>query len=66
MLGPLKYPHQGCTSIREHDTNTTLVVLAADGEASWSLISSSVFLLSGDTAQPENTYSSILKVTGEV
>ena len=52
--------------MREHDTKTTLVVLAADGEASWSLISSSVFLLSGDTAQPENTYSSILKVTGEV
>ena len=43
----------------------TLLFLAADGEASWSLHSSLVSLLSGDTLQPENTYSFILKVTGQ-
>ena len=52
--------------MREHSTKTTLVLLPADGEASWSLLPSSVSLLSGDTVQPENTYSSILKMTGQV
>ena len=33
---------------------------------SWSLLPSSVSLLSGGTVQPENTYSCILKVTGQV
>ena len=50
----------------EHGTKTTLVFLPADGEASWSLLPSSVSLLSGGTVQPENTYSHILKVTGQV
>ena len=50
----------------EHGTKNTSVFLPADGEASWSLPPSSVSLLSGDTVQPENTYSSILKVTGQV
>ena len=52
--------------MREHGTKTTLVFLPADGEASWSLLPSSVSLLSGGTVQPENTYSCILKVTGQV
>ena len=52
--------------MREHDTKTTPVLLPADGEASWSLLPSSVSLLSGGTVQPENTYSCILKVTGQV
>ena len=52
--------------MREHDTKTTLGFLPADGEASWSLLSSSVSLLSGGTVQAENTYSCILKVTGQV
>ena len=52
--------------MREHGTKTTPVFLPADGEASWSLLSSSVSLLSGGTVQPENTYSCILKVTGQV
>ena len=43
-----------------------LVFLSADGEAAWLLLPSSVFLLSGGTVQPENTYSSILKATGQV
>ena len=51
--------------MHEHGTKTTLVFLPADGEASWSL-PSPVSLLSGGTVQPENTYSSILKVTGQV
>ena len=51
---------------REHGTKTTPVFLPADGEASWSLLPSSVSLLSGGTVQPENTYSCILKVTGQV
>ena len=52
--------------MREHGTKTTPVFLPADGEASWSLLPSSVSLLSGGTVQPENTYSCILKVTGQV
>ena len=52
--------------MREHGTKTTPVFLPADGEASWSLLPSSISLLSGGTVQPENTYSSILKVTGQV
>ena len=52
--------------MREHGTKTTLVFLPADGEASWSLLLSSVSLLTGGIVQPENTYSSILKVTGHV
>ena len=50
----------------EGGTKITLVFLPADGEASWLLLPSSVSLLSGGTVQPENTYSSILKVTGQV
>ena len=52
--------------MREHGTKTTSVFLPADGEASWSLLPSSVSLLSGSTVQPENTYSRILKVAGQV
>ena len=48
----------------EHGTKTTPVFLSADGEASWSLLPSSVSLLSGGTVQPENTYFRIFKVTG--
>ena len=50
----------------EHRTKTTTVFLPADGAASWSLLPSSVSLLSGSMVQPENTYSRILKVTGQV
>ena len=39
----------------EHGTKTTLIVLPADGEASWLLLPNSVSLLSGGTVQPENT-----------
>ena len=52
--------------MREHGTKTTPVFLPADGEASWSLLPSSVSLLSDGKVQPENTYSSNLKVTGQV
>ena len=52
--------------MREHDTKTMAVFLPADGEAFWLLLSSSVSLLLGGTVQPENTYSRILKVTGQV
>ena len=47
-------------------TKTTLVFLPANGEASWSLLPSSVSLLLDHTVQPENTNSGILKVTGQV
>ena len=50
----------------EHGTKTILVFLPADGKASWSLLQSSVSLLSGSTVQPENIYSCILEVTGQV
>ena len=56
----------GRTSMREHDTKTTPVSLPADGEVSRSLIPSTVSLLPRGTVQPENTYSRILKVTGQV
>ena len=47
-------------------TKPTQVFLPTDGEASWSLLPSSVSLLSGGTVQPENTYPCILKVTGQI
>ena len=49
-----------------HGIKTIPVFLPADGEASWLLLSSSASLLSGGTVQSENTYSCILKVTGQV
>ena len=52
--------------MREHGTKTTAVFLPAGGEASWLLLPSLASLVSGSTVQPENTYSSILKVTGHV
>ena len=52
--------------MRKHGTKTTPLYLPADEEASWSLLASSVSLLSGDTVQSENTYSSILKITGQI
>ena len=52
--------------MHEHDTKTNLLFLPADGEASWVLLLSSVSLLSGGTVQSGNTYSCILKVTGQV
>ena len=50
----------------EHGTTTTPVFLPADGEVSWSLLSSLVSLLSGGTVQLDNTYCRILKMTGQV
>ena len=52
--------------MHKHGTKTTPVLLTADGEASWPLLPSSVYLLSDCTVQPENTYSYILKVAGQV
>ena len=52
--------------MRKHGTKTTPIFLPTDGEASWLLIPTLVSLLSGSTVQPENTYSRILKVTGQV
>ena len=49
--------------MHEHGTKTTPEFLPADGEAFWLLLPSLVSLQSGSTVQPENTYSSILKVT---
>ena len=56
----------GHTSMREHGTKTTLLLSTSDGKTSWSPLPSLVFLLLGSTMQPENTYSCILKVTGQV
>ena len=50
----------------QHGAKTVPVFLPADREASWLLLPNSVFLLSGGTVEPENTYSCILKVTGQV
>ena len=43
--------------MRKHGIKTILLFLIADGEASWSLLPSSVLLLSGGTVQPENAHS---------
>ena len=50
----------------KHGTKTALVFLPADVEASWSLLSNLVSFLSGGIVEPENAYSRILKVTGQV
>ena len=50
----------------QHGTKIIAVFLHADGEASWLLFPSLVSLLSGSEVQPENTYSCIIKVTGQV
>ena len=50
----------------EHDAKTTPVFLPADREASWLLPPRWVSLLSGSRVQQEDTYSCILKVTGQV
>ena len=52
--------------MQKHGTKTTLVFLPADGGASWSLLQSSVSLLSDGKVQPESTYSINLKVIGQV
>ena len=49
-----------------HKNGTTPVFFYTDGEASWLLLPSSVSLVSGRTVKSENTYSCILKVTGQV
>ena len=49
----------------KYGTKTTLLFLPADAEAFLMLFSSSASLLSGSTVQPQNTYSCILKVTGQ-
>ena len=46
-------------SMREYGTKTTPVFLPIDVEASWSLLPSSVSLLSDGKVQPENTYSKV-------
>ena len=50
----------------QHSTKTTLVFLPPDGKASYSLLPNSASFLSGATVPPENTYSCILKITGQV
>ena len=47
-------------------TKNTHLFLPTDGEASYLLLSSLVSLLSSGTVQPENTYSRIPKVTGQI
>ena len=69
--GPQKYPHhwkllQGHTYMCKHGTKTTPVFLPTIEDGFWLLLPGSVSVLSGGTMQPENTYSYILKVTGEV
>ena len=50
----------------EHGTKTTPVFSPVDEEASWSLLPSSLSLLLSRRVQPEDIYSHILKVTGQV
>ena len=48
-----------------HGNITTTAILPAEEEASWLLLPSSVFSLSGSTFQTESTYFCILKVAGQ-
>ena len=50
----------------QHGYKTTPVFLPAEGEASRLLLPSLVSLLSGSTIHPENNYSCILNVIGQV
>ena len=52
--------------MRKRGTKTSPVFLTVDREVSRSSLPGLVFLLSGGTVQPENTYSRNLKVTGQV
>ena len=52
--------------MHKHGTKTTPVFLPADVEASWSPLPSLVSLQRVATVPPENTYSRILKVAGQV
>ena len=52
--------------MREHGTKAKLVFLPANREDSWLLLPSSVSLLSGATVHPENTYSCLFNLTGQV
>ena len=56
----------GIHSYPWHCTKTSLVFLPADKKASWLLLPSLVSLLSGGTLQPENIYSCVLKVAGQI
>lgn len=59
-----KYLHHSKELQRQtwHSTKTVPGI----GEASWTILTSSIFLLSGGTVQLENTYSCILKVTCQI
>ena len=57
---------RGTLSCVQHGTETIPIFLSADGEALWSVLPCLVSLLYGGKVQPENTYSFILKVTGQV
>ena len=50
----------------KHGTKSTQVFLPVDAEVFLLLVPSLVSLLSGGTAEPENTYSCILQVPGQV
>ena len=50
----------------ELSPKTNPVFLVADGKGSLLLLPSSYFIIPGDTVQPGNTYSCILKATGHV
>ena len=64
--GPQKSTPPEIASVSKHGTKTNPVFLPADGKVSWSLLPSLDSLLSGSTVQAENTYSRILKETGQV
>ena len=49
----------------QHGIKIVFVFLPADGEITWLLFSSFVFLLPGSPMQLENTYFCIIKVTGQ-
>ena len=52
--------------MQKYDTKTIAVFLPAEEKASMLLLPVLTSLLSGNTVQPENTYSRVLKVTGQV
>ena len=52
--------------MHRHVTKPAPVFFLADEEPFWLLLPSVMYLISGGAVQPENIYSCILKVTGQV
>ena len=62
----LRNIHTTGNTMHRHVTKPAPVFFLADEEPFWLLLPSVMYLISGGAVQPENIYSCILKVTGQV